>query len=113
GYGSFDASAGKTNFNALPKFTKNAWQGGENLPDNKLGWGMLNRDGGHVGNDAEHAAIRRGTAPRDLIVSVSGTLTRPAEPGDGVEGQIVSSRRGELLRVGAAGKRQSVTKVAK
>jgi mono/diheme cytochrome c family protein len=113
GYGSFDASAGKTNFNGLPKFTKNAWQGGDNLPDEKLGWVMLNRDGGHVGNDAEHAAIRRWTAPRDVTVSVSGTLTRPAEPGDGVEALIISSRGGELLHVVAEAKGKAETNLEK
>src|SRR4030095_9984690 len=86
GYGFFDAVSGKTNFNRLPKFAKNAWQGGDKLPDDHLGWVTLNREGGHVGNDAQHAAIRRWTAPRDLTVSISGKLSRPAEPGDGVEG---------------------------
>jgi hypothetical protein len=99
GYGHFDTAEEKTVFNRLPKFTKSAWQGGDNLPDAKLGWVMLNRDGGHVGNDAQHAAIRRWTAPKDVTVSIRGTLSRSAEPGDGVEGIVVSSRDGELLRV--------------
>jgi hypothetical protein len=113
GYGSFDATAAKTIFNALPKFARNAWQGGDKLPDETLGWVMLNRDGGHAGNDAQHAAIRRWTAPRDLIVSINGTLSRPAEPGDGVEGLIVGSRGGELLRVIAEPKGKAETKLEK
>ena len=113
GYGSFDASVGKTNFTRMPKFTKNAWQGGDKLPDDKLGWVMLNREGGHVGNDAQHAAIRRWTAPRDLTISISGKLSRPAETGDGVEGTVVSSRGGELLRVTAEAKGNADTNLEK
>lgn len=111
GYGFLDSATGKTNFNPLPKFTKNAWQGGDKLPDEKLGWVTLNRDGGHVGNDVQHAAVRRWTAPQDVTVSVKGSLSRPAEPGDGVEGFIISSRGGELLRVVAEAKGNVETKL--
>jgi mono/diheme cytochrome c family protein len=112
GYGFFDAAAGKTNFTGLPKFTKNSsWQGGDKLPDDKLGWVMLDRDGGHVGNDPQHAAIRRWIAPQDVTISIKGSLTRPTESGDGVEGIIVSSRGGELLRVIAEPKGHVETKL--
>jgi mono/diheme cytochrome c family protein len=113
GYGFFDSAAAKTNFNPLPKFVKNAWQGGDQLPDAKLGWVTLNRDGGHVGNDAQHAAIRRWIAPRNMTISFSGKLSRPAEAGDGVEGIVVSSRGGELLRVVAEAKGNVDTKIEK
>jgi hypothetical protein len=113
GFGFFDPTTAKMNFSPLPKFAKNAWQGGDQLPDEKLGWVMLNRDGGHAGNDAQHAAIRRWTAPRDMTISVTGTLSRPAETGDGVEGLIVSSRGGELLRVIAEPKGNVGTKLEK
>jgi hypothetical protein len=97
GYGEFDETAGRIlNFALLPHFAKNAWQGGEALPDEKLGWVMLNKDGGHVGNDLQHSAIRRWVAPRAGLISIDGTLKHESEKGDGVRGRIVSSRRGEL-----------------
>jgi len=48
-----------------------AWQGGTNLPDTKLGWVILNADGGHVGTIRTTAAIRRWRAPRDGVVSIA------------------------------------------
>ena len=57
---------------------------------------ILNGDGGHVGNDQNHAAIRRWRAPRDGVLSVTGELNHPSEKGDGVRARIVSSRSGLL-----------------
>jgi hypothetical protein len=57
---------------------------------------MLNEHGGHVGNDRQHAAIRRWTAPCDALITVSGLLRHDAEKGDGVRGRIVSSQAGQL-----------------
>ena len=57
---------------------------------------MLNEKGGHAGNDLQHAAIRRWTAPRDGAVSIRGTLSHGVYQGDGVRGRIVSSQLGEL-----------------
>jgi hypothetical protein len=97
GYGEYDQSAHRvTRFDSLPHFTGSAFQGGPALPDPKLGWVMLNASGGHPGNDAQHAAIRRWTAPRDGIVTVAGKINHPAEAGDGVRGRLISSRAGEL-----------------
>src|SRR6185436_12622739 len=83
-------------FRALPHFTGSAWQGGAKLPDEKLGWVTLNAEGGHVGNDLKHAAIRRWTAPRDGIISIKGRLNHAEEKGDGVRARIVASRSGVL-----------------
>lgn len=97
GYGEFDeASKQIRNFQSLPHFTGTAWQGGTNLPNEKLGWVMLNAEGGHVGNDLQHAAIRRWTAPRDGLLTINGELQHPSAKGDGVRSRIVSSRLGEL-----------------
>jgi len=97
GYGKFDETIrGVTGFTALPHWTGYAWQGGTNLPDPQLGWVILNADGGHVGNDENHAAIRRWRAPRDGVVSVSGELNHPSDQGDGVRSRVVSSRLGPL-----------------
>ncbi|MBI2927609.1 MAG: DUF1553 domain-containing protein [Verrucomicrobia bacterium] len=98
GYGEFDEAAKRVKaFHALPHFTGEAWQGGAKLPDEKLGWVTLNARGGHVGNDLQHAAIRRWTAPRDGVLTISGELKHDSDKGDGVRARIVSSRAGELL----------------
>jgi hypothetical protein len=97
GYGHFDEATGRMeNFTPLPHWTGYAWQGGTNLPDPKLGWVILNADGGHVGNDQNHAAIRRWRAPRDGGISITGELSHPSDKGDGVRARVVSSRLGAL-----------------
>ncbi len=97
GYGKFDETTRRvTGFTALPHWTGYAWQGGPALPDPHLGWVILNADGGHVGNDQNHAAIRRWRAPRDGVVSVTGELNHPSDQGDGVRARVVSSRLGPL-----------------
>ncbi|MDB5173917.1 MAG: Protein of unknown function (DUF1553)/Protein of unknown function (DUF1549)/Planctomycete, partial [Phycisphaerales bacterium] len=97
GFGEYDESAHRTKqFTPLAHFTGGAWQGGPKLPDSKTGWVTLSAAGGHPGNDPQHAAIRRWTAPADLAVRISGTLTHPDSRGDGVRARIVSSRSGEL-----------------
>jgi hypothetical protein len=87
--------AGKS-FEPLPHFTGSAWQGGPQLPDRRLGWVLVSAGGGHPGKDAKHASIRRWTAPRDLTVTLTGSLSHPSHQGDGVVGRVVSSRSGEL-----------------
>jgi hypothetical protein len=95
GYGKFNEATGQVEqFTPLPHWTGYAWQGGTNLPDAKLGWVILNADGGHVGNDQNHAAIRRWRAPSDGIVSIAGELNHPSDKGDGVRARVVSSRTG-------------------
>src|SRR5207302_7446757 len=97
GWGAVDEKTKRTKqFQPLPHFTKYAWQGGTELPDAKLGWVLLNAEGGHPGNDPQHAAIRRWMAPRDGVVSVAAELEHPSDKGDGVRGRIVSSRAGAL-----------------
>ncbi|MGH7135208.1 MAG: DUF1549 domain-containing protein, partial [Pirellulales bacterium] len=97
GYGTFDEANNRvTEFSALPHFTGSAWQGGPTLPDANLGWVLLTAAGGHAGNDPQHAAIRRWTAPRAGVVTISGKLQHPSENGDGVRGRIVSHGAGLL-----------------
>jgi len=97
GYGSFDESKGRVReFHRLPHFTGSAWQGGDKLPDEKIGWVLLNATGGHPGNDLDHVVIRRWIVPHDGTVSISGTLKHDSEQGDGVQGRVVSSRLGVL-----------------
>ncbi|QDS91565.1 Planctomycete cytochrome C [Roseimaritima multifibrata] len=80
-------------FAKLPFFNGTQFQGGPNLPDGKLGWVFLNATGGHPGNTPKTAAVIRWTAPSDMNVSVTGTLTHDKEPGDGIRGQIFAGGR--------------------
>jgi Protein of unknown function (DUF1553) len=97
GFGKFDEAAKRVeNFTLLPHWTGYAWQGGTNLPDPKLGWVLLTAEGGHVGNDQNHAAVRRWRAPREGVIRISGELNHPSEKGDGVRARVVSSRLGLL-----------------
>jgi hypothetical protein len=93
GYGRLDEEAGRVaDFQPLPHWTGNAWQGGEKLPDEKLGYVLLNATGGHPGG--QFAAIRRWVAPQSGTVKITGSIGHPSENGDGVRGRIVSSRSG-------------------
>jgi hypothetical protein len=75
GFGELDPATRQTkNFTPLPHFTGQAWQGGANWPDGKLGWVQLTPDGGHAGNDLQHAAIRRWVAPKGGAVIIAGTV---------------------------------------
>jgi len=98
GYGAFDDTTARvTKFKPLPHYTGAAWQGGKDLPDAKTGWVILNAEGGHAGNDLQHAAIRRWRAPRDGAIKITGRLVHSTtESGDGVRGRIVSSASGKL-----------------
>lgn len=94
GYGPSDEMTGAVaSFAPLPHFTGSAWQGGAKWPDGALGWVRLTPEGGHAGDDLEHAAIRRWTAPRSTTISIHGSLEHPNEPGDGVRGRIVHNGR--------------------
>lgn len=90
GYGSFDA-ANKTlaNFQRLPKFTGGAWQGGDALPDSKLGWSTLNAAGGHPGNDGNFAVSKRWIAPRNGKLRVTGKIQHKQNAGDGVRATVL------------------------
>ncbi len=97
GYGKFDEATVKVlNFQQLPHFTGTAWQGGPSWPDSKLGWVQLTATGGHPGNDREHAAIRRWTAPHDGEFKIETKLVHEPAPGDGIRTFIVSSKQGLL-----------------
>lgn len=92
GYGPFDEQNNKViHFTPLPHFTGNAWQGGHNFPDAKLGWVQLTSTGGHPGNDHQHAAIRRWTADRDMRICIRSKLQHEPELGDGIRAFVVSS----------------------
>jgi hypothetical protein len=95
GVGEFDEpSARVKNFDPLPHFSGAAWQGGAAYPDEILGWAQLTAEGGHAGNDLQHAVIRRWVAPTNGTVSISGSLRHTHKEGDGIRARIVSSATG-------------------
>ena len=97
GYGEYNETTQRLEkWAPLPHYTGSAWQGGPKLPDEKLGWALLNPQGGHAGNELQHAVVRRWTAPATGVVRVTGLLKHESEHGNGVRGRIVSSRKGLL-----------------
>ncbi len=97
GFGSVDpCTARVAHYRPLPHFNGSAWGGGPQWPDPALGWVQLTARGGHAGNDLQHAAIRRWTAPRDATLAIRSTATHEVAAGDGIRCWIVSSLRGVL-----------------
>ena len=100
GYGAIETPADgmpadmRLRFAPVPFFNGSAWQGGAVLPDPTLGYVILHAAGGHAGNDQQHVTIRRWSAPRDGVVTITGKLGHPSENGDGVRSRIISSRTG-------------------
>lgn len=100
GYGTFDETTGQVaGFSVFPAVTKGTWQGGEKLPDARLGWASLNRSGGHPGKDLNFCAIRRWTTDVDSRVTVNGVISHPAEQGDGVRLRVVHSSQGVVADI--------------
>ena len=113
GYGEYDGKTVKS-FTRLPHFSNYAWQGGKNLPDSKLGWVLLNADGGHPGNDLQHAVIRRWRSPVAGEVSIFGELHHSIDNGDGVRLRLVSGQKslGEWTAKNSKTKVQATAQVA-
>ncbi|SIO64818.1 Planctomycete cytochrome C [Singulisphaera sp. GP187] len=97
GFGGVDESTQRVHaFAPFPHWTGTTWQFGPKIPDPENSYLHLNASGGHVGNDSQHAAIRRWTAPQDATITIDGALAHPAKEGDGVRGRIVASCSGIL-----------------
>jgi len=96
GYGKLFEAEGRVDFHPLPHFSGMAWQGGPTWPDARLGWVQLTASGGHPGDDLDHAAVRRWTAPRDATLSVLSKAMHQVAAGDGIRCWIVSNRHGVL-----------------
>ncbi len=100
GYGRWtEAQERVDSFTQLPHFSDLAWQGGRKWPDAKLHYLRLTAAGGHTGIDADHAAIRRWTAPASGTLHIAGKVKHGIgndHCGDGVRATIVSSRAGVL-----------------
>lgn len=90
GYGAYELESKKLlNFQTLPFWNGTQYQGGERLPDPKIGWIFINLTGGHPGNDMQHAAVIRWRAPEAMTVSIKGTLKHEKPQGNGVRGRIL------------------------
>lgn len=76
-------------FKEFPAFHDGRWGGGPKLPDPKLGWCMLSRDGGHTGHGPAFCTIRRWVADQDCTVEVASRLEHYSENGDGVLGHVI------------------------
>ena len=95
GYGELDEVTKRVkNFTPFANFTGGQWQVGRDFPDKQLGHLLLRAEGGHPGNDAAHAVIRRWVAPRDGTLTITSVLTHSSTNGDGIRARIVSSRVG-------------------
>ena len=95
GWGTVDEPARTVQFQPLPHFAKDTWQGGPELPNLTIGWTLINATGGHPG-DALHAAIRRWTAPAAGKLHIEGVLGHSQPNSDGVRGRIVATRAGVI-----------------
>jgi hypothetical protein len=91
GWGHYDPGTSQITFHPLPHFNNYSWQGGKELPDAKLGWVLLNAEGGHPG-DQQHAAIRRWIAPRSGAIEIIGELHHASDKGDGVRSRVISKK---------------------
>lgn len=96
GFGEYLPEAGRVRSFTPLAFRDGSYRGGTEYPDPKLGWVMLNAQGGHPGHDGGHAAIRRWVAPAQGVVQIEGRLAHLQAQGDGVRARIVSSRQGLL-----------------
>lgn len=94
GFGDYDATNRVLkSFTPMPHWTGSAWQGGKKLPDDKIGWALLNAGGGHPGT-AAFSPVRRWVSPVDGTIMVSGLLGHGSEAGDGVRAWVLHSRLG-------------------
>ncbi|MBL9182300.1 MAG: DUF1553 domain-containing protein [Verrucomicrobiaceae bacterium] len=98
GFGEWDEQTGRVkSFTPLPHFTGHAWQGDEDWPNAKLGWAQLTAEGGHPGNNRQHAVVRRWIAPTDGRYDLRSTLIHEPKVGDGIRAFVSHSRLGKLL----------------
>ncbi len=98
GFGKFDEQqCSIEGFTKLPHFNGQAWQGGVKWPDDKLGWVQVTATGGHAGNDLEHAAVRRWTAPTDGEYQVQSVVKHNSSQGDGIRVAMLVRRSAGAL----------------
>ncbi|MFO0911389.1 MAG: DUF1553 domain-containing protein [Pirellulales bacterium] len=97
GYGQLDEPNMRlTQFHPLPHFTGSAWQGSSQWPDPELGWVQITAQGGHPGNDLQHVAVRRWTAPAAGTYRVKSMAKHEVPQGNGIRCTIIAGRQGLL-----------------
>jgi len=74
------------------------YQASARIPDGRAGHFHLSANGGHPGLMLTQSAIRRWTAMDDMLVSIEGALAHTGQNSDGVQGQIIYSGVGSLVR---------------
>ncbi len=74
------------------------YQASPRIPDGRAGYFHLSANGGHPGLMMTQSAIRRWTAMDDMLVTIEGTLAHSGQSSDGVQGQIIYSGAGSLVR---------------
>lgn len=90
GYAAYDLKTKTLNgFQTLPHWNGKQYQGGDKLPDSRIGWVFLDQTGGHPGNDLDHVAVIRWRAPEDITVSLTGTLKHELPQGNGIRGRVL------------------------
>jgi hypothetical protein len=80
----------------IPHFNGTAWQGGSRWPDDKLGWVQLTPQGGHPGNDAAHAVVRRWRAPRSMTIGIDSMAEHEPNQGNGIVCHVLIESQGIL-----------------
>ena len=97
GFGKIDVDVEKTiGFVPFDYFKKGVWQGGDQLPDERLDWALLNSKGGHPGSGESLAVIRRWTAPYRSLFDIETELEHLSDQGNGVRAWVLSSQKGLL-----------------
>ena len=97
GYGTIDEEKqAVTEFTQFSPQHDGKFQGGDKLPDERLGWTSLTRTGGHPGGTTSLCAIRRWKADCDCRIFVNSVIAHAKEEGDGVRCRIVMPNRGVM-----------------
>lgn len=66
-------------FSALPYFQNDEWQPGTRVPHSKLGYLLLNREGGHAPSESDTMAVRRWVAPEDGVIDIEGKIAHESD----------------------------------
>lgn len=104
GYGAVDPETGAVSFQTLGHWTGERWQAETDYPlkNDLRSYLHFQRSGGaHPGSNNQHASIVRWTAPRMMVIDVSGDIFREGHVlnnGDGLTGRIIASGQGTVLQ---------------
>jgi mono/diheme cytochrome c family protein len=96
GIGGWDAARKVVQFTEMKTRVDDRIAPQARIPDPVNGHAFLTAKGGHPGNDAQHAVIRRWQAGAAAQARVEGDLKVPSKASQGVRARIVSDRRGLL-----------------